>query len=144
MGVYIPESSFIGLIMYASDNYKIIASSKMFVFQHNTYNWLISETGLVLKDKLSKKSQAFSESNRKWIESFSDEERKLFFDTLFDLLEYNDNRSFIELKNYWRNEASRIIKSSKDIDAEHKKLMIDITKNMFSTYIKLLFNRKRD
>ena len=141
--VYIPESSFIGLIMYAGDNYKIIASNKLFMFQHNPYNWLISESGIILKDKLSKKSLAFSESNRKWIENFTDDERKIFFDTIFDLLEYKNNRSFIELKNNWKDEATRIIKNSKDITEENKKLMIDITKNMFYTYIKLLFEKKR-
>lgn len=140
---YLPESSFIGLIMYADNNYKIVASNKMFMFQHNPYNWLVDSTSFIFKDKLSKKSLAFSESNRSWVESFSEEEKKLFFDTLFGLLEYNESRSILELKNNFKDEASRIIKNSKEISEEHKKLMIDITKNMFSTYIKLLFSKKR-
>lgn len=141
--VFIPESSFIGLIMYGSDDYKIVASNKLFIFQHNVYNWLVGETFLILKERLSKKSRAFSESNRNWIESFSDEERKIFFDTIFDLLEYRNNHSFLELKNNWKDEADRIIKSSKEISEENKKLMIDITKNMFSSYVKLLFSKKK-
>lgn len=143
INMYVPESSFIGLIMYSDTNYKIVASKKWFVFQHNPYNWLVDDTSFVYKEKLSKKSWAFSESNRQWIEKFSVEERKLFFDTLFNLLEYNENRSILELKTNFKDEASRIIKNSKDISKEHKKMMIDITKNLFRMYIKLLFSKKR-
>lgn len=141
INVYLPESSFIGLIMYNS-NYKIVASNKLFVFQHNVYNWLVNENTFVYKDKLTKKSLAFAESNRQWIENFNDEERKIFFDTIFNLLEVSETRSFLELKNNWKNEATRIIKNSKEISEEHKQLMIEITKNMFMEYLKLLFNKK--
>lgn len=140
--VYIPESSFIGLIMYADDNYKIVASNKLFVFQHNVFNWLVDERGLLLKDKLSKKSIAFSESNRKWIETFTDNERKIFFETIFNLLEYNDKRSFNEIRKNWKGELTRIINSSKQISEEHKKLMMEIAKNLVATYFSLLFNKK--
>jgi len=141
--VYIPESSFIGLIMYSDDNYKVVASNKSFLFQHNVYNWLIGERTFISKEKLSKKSLAFSESNRNWLESFSDEERRIFFNTIFDLLEFKENKSFLDLKNNWKNEANRILKESKQISKEHKELMSEIIRNMFRCYIKLLFSKKK-
>lgn len=138
---FIPVSSFVGLMMYGDDNYKIVESKKIFLLQHDPYNWVVNENGLSLKEKLSKKSLIFSETNRKWIESFTDEERKLFFNNLFALLEYDETRSFMEFKTNWKNEIVRIIKNSREISKEHKKLMIDIIGNMFTIYMKLLFNK---
>jgi hypothetical protein len=140
--LYIPESSFIGLIMYQVKESMIIASDKPFVFQHNVYNWLVDDFGFLYKENLNKKSLVFKESNRAWIDSFSNEERRIFFETLFDLFESNDIDSFLELKKNSKEKIINIIDSSTKISDENKKLMKTIIKSMISIYMKLLFDRK--
>ena len=143
ISVYIPESSFIGLIMYMGEHYNIVASDKMFLYQHNPYNWLVKDYEFILKKKLSRKSLAFLKANRRWIENFKDEERKIFFDTIFDLFENSEIESFLDFKNDWRNKLSKLIKNNKNISNENKLLMIEVIKNMFFTYMKLLFEKKK-
>ena len=139
---YIPESSIVGLIMYQVGDYKIIASDKSFVYQHNIYNWLVDEFGFIFKDKLTKRSVAFSESNKQWMESFSSEERRIFFETLFELFESNKIKKLSDLKKNSREKISKIIDSSSKITKENKELMKSIIKSMISLYLRLLFDRK--
>ena len=141
--IYIPESSIIGLIMYQIDDYKIISSNKIFVFQHNIYNWRVDEIGFIYKDSLTKNSQAFSLSNKEWLENFSNEEKKMFFESIFSLFEDNEIVSILELKKNFKNKVSEIIDSSSKITYENKQLMKKIIKNMISSYLRLLFDRKK-
>ena len=97
----------------------------------------------VLKEKLSRKSLAFLNTNRTWIERFSDDERKIFFDTIFQLLEYKNKKTLTDYKKNFKYELNRIIFSSKGISKENKELMINIIKNLFSTYLMLLFGKKK-
>ena len=139
---YIPESSFIGLIMHQASDCKIVASNKPFMFQHNIYTWLMNETGFIYEEKLAKKSIAFADSNKAWIDSFSNEERQVFFETVFDLFENNEIGSFLELKKNSKEKISKIIDSSAKISKEHKELMKSIIKSLISLYLKILFDRK--
>ena len=139
---YIPESSFIGLIMHQVKDCKIVASNKPFMFQHNIYNWLLDENGFLYEEKLAKKSVAFAESNKAWIDSFTNEERQVFFETVFDLFENNDIDSFLELKKNSKEKITKIIDSSAKISKEHKELMKSIIKSLISLYLKILFDRK--
>jgi len=141
--IYIPESSIIGLIMHPIDEYKIVASNKIFVFQHNIYNWQVDEFGFVYKDNLTKKSQVFSKSNKEWIEDFTNEEKKIFFENIFALFEDNQIVSILELRKNFKNKVTKIIDSSNKISLENKQVMKKIIKNMISSYLGLLFNRKK-
>ena len=112
------------------------------MFQHNIYNWLLDENGFLYEEKLAKKSVAFAESNKAWIDSFTNEERQVFFETVFDLFENNDIDSFLELKKNSKEKITKIIDSSAKISKEHKELMKSIIKSLISLYLKILFDRK--
>ena len=67
----------------------------------------------------------------------------MFFESIFSLFEDNEIVSILELKKNFKNKVSEIIDSSSKITYENKQLMKKIIKNMISSYLRLLFNRKK-
>lgn len=54
---YLPKSSVIGMLLEQSDNFTIVDSDSIGIFQHNIYNWEIFGKGFVTVEELTNSSQ---------------------------------------------------------------------------------------
>lgn len=81
----IPQSSFFGLLMETQEDFKVVKSNQIWVFQHDPFSWLIENNDFVYLDNISSFSKMFDNSLNKWLANLNDKERKLFIDTIYDV-----------------------------------------------------------
>lgn len=82
----VPKSSIFGLMLFTPDKYDIILSKDKGVEQHNPYNWLTDGTDFVYADELDSAYELQQKVFNTWTAEITDEQAKLYGDTLFDLI----------------------------------------------------------
>lgn len=82
---YSPEYSAIGILLTSTVPAKLVQSDMSGVNQHNAFSWQVMGTGFVPADERETGSLLFDRSMNTWIDGESEENRKLFIDTLFGM-----------------------------------------------------------
>ena len=122
----IPSSSIIGMLLYSSNNYKIVKSNTIGIMQHSQFSWLISKNDFIYLDELAYDCKFFNEKVSRWVESVDDEKKKVFIDTIYNILrdEYF-NKIDLGVKN-WLGIYKTINKGTKELDDETKEMVIEV------------------
>lgn len=84
---YIPKSSIVGMLLEHTDNYQIIESDAVAVLQHDPKKWQVTPTGFVEAAGISRGNLYLSDTIRLWLKNLTRDERRVFTDTLFGVLE---------------------------------------------------------
>ena len=133
---YVPQSSVVGMCFEKTTNYKIIKSNSVGVLQHNPFTWGIDGNKLtVLKDSTFD-SKAFKTGINALINTLSEEELKLFVDTLYGVVEATKaDTAELFLKNLSKN-TKIVFEAINKFNDEQKNLMGKVVK----IYITEVFN----
>ncbi len=82
----VPQSSIIGLLLKNPDRLKVVKSSSLSLFQHDPYTWQVEENTFREASKLSADALRFNRKIDAALATMESDERKLFVDTLFEIL----------------------------------------------------------
>ena len=74
----------------------------------------------------------------------NDDNRKMFIDALFEVLEKTENESFIELTEEWKKAASSILSAIKNSDPETKKFVSATLSELAKLSVRSLFKHKQN
>lgn len=121
----IPNYSVVGMLLRHDRDYKIVKSKKFGLEAHDALTW-ITEDKHFKQVKLSHFSESFEECIEKWLDKYSDEERKEFVTKIFDIFREHKINSLIDIVTEKRN-IIRILKSTMSID----KKVSDMIKDFF-------------
>ncbi|MEE8886813.1 MAG: Mbeg1-like protein [Eubacteriales bacterium] len=80
-----PEYSAVGILLTSTVHAKLVQSDMQGVNQHNAFSWQVLGTKFVEADGRDPGSILFDRSMNMWIDGESEENRKLFVDTLFGM-----------------------------------------------------------
>ena len=123
----IPNYSFVGLLLRHTDNYQVVYSYEKGILAHDLTNWKIEGKSFV-PAKLSFLSKELDLIIIKWLDKYNDIERKKFVDSLFDVCTRADINNLIDIKSSKFNNLIKIIKETKNMDQETKRMIIDLFK----------------
>ena len=113
-----------------SRDYEIVRSNAIGVLQHSPFSWEVDKSKFkVLKDTAFD-SKMFKKGINALINNLSQDELKLFADTVYSIIEETNTNTVEELMSNFGKNAKVIFDSFKGMDEEQKKLMSKIT-NMF-------------
>ena len=84
---FIPESSVVGLLLTHNEEYVVVHSNALGLMQHDPFSWQLGGRRFLEVEQVNKASQVVDQTVHEWLKESSPEERKLFVNTLFDLLE---------------------------------------------------------
>ena len=127
---FVPESSVVGMLLNNSMEHKIVKSSAMGIKQHISYNWEILRNRFVLTQELSKSGHIINKALSGWIDDFNDEERKLFTETLFSVLEAPEKDTIKEIaKNKW-SAYSAMFRAIRSLSPEQQAVIKDAFKKI--------------
>lgn len=141
----IPNYSLIGVLLKHKKAFTVISSMRSGPMGHNVLFWEVKGTRFV-RSELSKSSIEYEKIVNKWLDKYSDEERKHMITELFDVFKRAkiDSLTDIKLKNLPL--IFKIIEESKKLD-EETKTMITTLVNFFVEYFKeekgLIFGKKK-
>lgn len=87
MRSFIPQSSVVGLLLAHQEEYVVVHSNALGLLQHDPFSWQVAGKRFLEVEQVDRASQVVDQTVHEWLRQLSGEERQLFVNTLFDLLE---------------------------------------------------------
>ncbi|MEA4971823.1 MAG: DUF2974 domain-containing protein [Candidatus Metalachnospira sp.] len=138
----IPESSVVGMLLEHEEKYTIVKSAQSGILQHDSFSWQVLGTNFIIADGRSAYSEITDIALRTWVNGMDKDERVLFVDTLFDLLECTDATTLTGLNSDKLKTASSLLKKYKSMNDEQRsgmnKILISLFRDGAAAVIKVL------
>lgn len=118
-----PGFSVFGMILSQKEPVKIVRSDRNLLMQHDPFSWQIRETEFETLPDFSSWSKKIGMVFNRWLDRYSDPDRKRFVDTLCFLLAetgYTDSEVVI---SDWKNCTRTLYASGQKLDPDTRKFM---------------------
>ena len=139
---YIPQESIIGRIMNHKEKITIVLSTEKGILQHDIYSWQVLKDDVVSLEKNTEISEDINQTITNWLETTTNEQRKIFFDSVFELLYSTNSNSFLELSKNLSTNLPIILKKYGEISKEEKELISNMLKGLVTNYLKIIKERQ--
>lgn len=130
----VPEQSMVGMILSNRVNYRIIKSDGIGFFQHDPFMWNVEKDDFINGDKVDTMAKIIDGTFNEWVFGFKPEQRELFVETLFNIIESANNQNaatFGEWVEHLKGNAPLLIDAFKDLEPETRALMMKVFGNFF-------------
>ena len=136
---YIPQDSVIGRILEHEEGYEVVESVEKRLYQHDIYSWQIVRNNMVKLDKTTKSSEVINETMRNWLKDTTPEQRKIFFDAVFEIFYSTSASTFSEISSSWVKSIPKLIGSYKELSEDDRKHITE----MLKLFGKLYFSSRK-
>ena len=127
----IPESSVVGIMLEHEEKFTIVKSTQKGLLQHDAFSWEVMGTKFVLAEERTMYSEISDAALKTWIGEMDTEERMLFVDTLFDILQSADAKTLQDLNANKLETAMTMLRTIKNLDEDKKAGMSKILGALF-------------
>ncbi len=141
---YFPQESIIGRIMNHQEKCTIASSNQKGILQHDIYSWEVLGTDLIHQNKLSNSSEIINKTVAEWIEKTTVEQRKIFFDSLFEVFYSTEALTFGEMSKNMTKNLPILFKKYGEISDEDKKIITDILKLFIKSYFSEMISSSKE
>ena len=114
----VPHDSVVGMLLEGSDDYQVIKTETRSIMQHSIYNWTIENNDLCYLDSLSLPSIYLDRTMRDWFTVATVEQRKIFVETMFRILEHNNIQVISDFQRLRLKEVVQMLKELRMCDDE--------------------------
>ena len=131
---FLPEDSIVGMLLTDTASYRIVKSDGEGIQQHDPFLWLVEDNDFITGERIHRKAKFLNSTFREWVGNFTPEQRELFVDAIFDIVEATNvqqSESFIEWSENLKGNTSLILDTFKDIDPETRSFMLKVLRNIF-------------
>lgn len=127
----IPHSSLVGMLLYSDGAYRVVESKTIGLAQHNPYTWLVKGDRFKLVNELYAGRKFLDEALNQWILSLSQEQVRIFSDTLYQVILASETDNLIDFTANGFKSIHKIGAALKEIDSLTRKNIIQIMKSLF-------------
>ena len=132
---FIPQDSVIGRILEHKEKCSIVKSIEKGLYQHDIFSWQVLRDNFIYVDNVTSNSQFINNSISTWLKSTSAEQRKIFFDGVFQLFYSSEASTFSELSASLGSNIPTFIKTYRELSDEEKKLITTMLKEFGKIYM---------
>ncbi|WP_051536428.1 Mbeg1-like protein [Ruminococcus flavefaciens] len=125
---YIPEASIVGMLLGSGTDPRIVKTSVNGIKQHYAYYWELRRNRFMPADRLKKSGDVINKAISGMLSDFSDTEREIFTDSLFEILKAPDKETLKELTKLSSYPA--IIKAISKLRPEQQAVMKEAFKKI--------------
>ena len=120
----VPSQSVVGMMLYHSNNYKVVKSTSRGLFQHDGFSWCCDDEGFI-EANLSKSSKATEKYLIDWVDTILPDEKEACVTELFKLFKDNNisDTSEIGFVN-----SLKLINGFRKMSKRERKNLIDVVK----------------
>lgn len=136
----IPYGSTIGVMMGYGANYSVVSASVKGLGQHDTFTWEFNGPHLNYLDKMSTKSRVVGKTLHRFLESTSEDDRRLVIDTVRRLADTAETDDTNDLAKSIAKRAPKIIRHIRNIDEEDKAALKDLSKKLIEHGVQTIKN----
>ena len=121
---FVPQQSVVGLLMAYHPEYTVVKSDGVGLYQHDSFTWQVLGTDFIAVTELDVSSQLVDQTVHAWLSQVNPEQRKVFIDTIFDILEASGANTVKELLRDIPGRLPAVLKALQKVDFETAKMII--------------------
>ena len=141
---YIPQSSIIGRLLEHEEEYHIVESIQKGIMQHDIYSWQVEGPKIHSIAEVTSDSQMVNGVVRSWLKNTTPEQRKLFINIVFEVLNTTNATTTHELSVGLVKNMGKVMDAYKDINEDERKEMKEIFKVLIKSSFETLKNELTD
>jgi hypothetical protein len=123
---FVPQQSVVGLLMTYHPEYTVVKSDGVGLLQHDSFTWQVLGTGFIAVTELDVSSQLVDQTVHAWLSQVSKEQRKVFVDTIFDILEATGANTVKELLKDVPGRLPAVLKALQKVDFETARMVVTL------------------
>lgn len=127
----LPQSSLIGMLFASDTHYQVVESRTFGLMQHDPYSWLVEGDRLKAVSDIRAFRKKMDGTLNEWILSLSEEQLRIFVDTLFQVVSASKADNLIDMTAEWKRSMNGIIMALKGIDKETAEVLKAVVKALF-------------
>lgn len=127
----LPQSSLVGMLMQHQENYRVVDSRRFDILQHDPFSWIVEADDFKYAEAVSAAAMHRHKTIDQWLSGLTDQQRELFIETLFRVIEATDSETIYEFAEDWHKKAMVMLSALKNIDPETKKFISQTINSLF-------------
>ena len=135
---YIPQDSVIGRVLNHEEKCEVVLSAEKGILQHDIYSWQVLRDDLIKSEALTDTSEVINKTVTDWIADTTNEQRKAFFDGVFELFYATDANTFSEIGQHLPSNVITILKTYRGIAEEDRKTITEMLKLFAKAYFSVM------
>ncbi len=117
-----PRFSIVGMLFEHVGKQNFVESDETGIMQHDPFSWHILGSDFVLLENNDDASKFFHNTFNEWIKTISPEQREVFVDTIFKVIESTDAKTNTELESNLAKNSVKILRTINRLDPEMRKI----------------------
>lgn len=130
---YVPQSSFVGMLLEHAESYRIVKSSQKGLMQHDALSWEVIGTHFVELENTTLTSQFTDATLTSWLATMDNAQREEFVELLFSVLDATGARTLTDLTSGALKNVSIILKTIGKLTKEEKGRLMSAVSQLFKT-----------
>ena len=139
---FIPQDSIIGRILYRKEKVTVASSIEKSILQHDIYSWQVIKNIMIRSNTTTENSEDFNKTISEWLETTTNKQRKIFFDSLFEVINSTKANTFRDIKKSLSKNIPVILSGYKGLSEIDKKTITENIKLLTSTYFSVVMKRE--
>ncbi len=124
----VPETSIIGMLLTKNEEYKVVKSEGIGIWQHDALTWQVIQDHFITIKKIDETSTKMNQTVENWLTKVDKEEREQFINTLFDIFDKCQIETVDELANISIRKILNIVKTYNTLEKENKIILGEVLK----------------
>ncbi len=120
---FVPETAVVGMLLEHAGEQIVVKSNGRGLSQHDAMSWEVLGAKFVTVDSVSDTSRVVNDILKNWLRETSKEEREVFVDTLYKVLEASQARSIDDLNAEKGRVANVVLKEIGGLSKETKQML---------------------
>lgn len=113
---FVPQASIVGMLLAYHPDYTVVKSDGLGIAQHYTKSWQVLGPRFVEMEQLNRGSEVIDQTLHEWLRACSPEQRRVFVNTLFDILQSTNAVALSDMRRNVRASATAILEATRRVD----------------------------
>ncbi|MBQ4579956.1 MAG: DUF2974 domain-containing protein [Clostridia bacterium] len=123
---FVPQQSVVGLLLTYHPEYTVVKSDGVSLLQHDSFTWQVLGTDFIAVTELDVSSQLVDQTVHAWLSRSTPDQRRVFVNTIFDILEATGANTVKELARDVPGHAPAILKALQKVDFDTARMVITL------------------
>ncbi|MBR3503197.1 MAG: DUF2974 domain-containing protein [Clostridia bacterium] len=124
---FVPQASIVGLLLAYHPDYTVVKSSAVGgIGQHDTITWQVQGPRFLEAEQVNRGSEAIDQALHEWLRQCSPDQRRVFVNTLFDILESTNATQLSDMRRNLRASATSILEATRRVDPATGRMIWDL------------------
>ena len=132
----LPQSSLVGMLLEQQENFQIVKSNRVGLWQHDPFSWQVEGDRFCPADHLTADAHYLDKTLNDWVRGLAQEERERFVDALYGILNVNEVTTFAQWQDQWQKNLSDTMKAASQMDPDTRKFLGHTLKELAALSVK--------